>query len=105
MQLPNELLLSILRHLGPEFFQEERQRLTVCKRWYTVARLVHYEALHISVNELPEILCSEGKDERLELLKSNLRSLAIEVKLPEYLDRSRHALPTLPKFMEWNGIK
>lgn len=103
MQLPTELLLAILQHLGPEFFQDEHERLTVCKRWHTVARLVFYESLQLSVNELPALLRSEGIDDRLKTIKHSLRVLSIELRTPYKMKhRFPHVVSAHPEFEGWS---
>ncbi|KAI8664554.1 hypothetical protein NCS55_00964700 [Fusarium keratoplasticum] len=52
--LPTEILLLILRLLGPAFFRCDTRRLMVSKWWYDLARLVLLRDLEFSAKSLPK---------------------------------------------------
>ncbi|KAJ3460111.1 hypothetical protein MRS44_010978 [Fusarium solani] len=56
LQLPTEILLLILRLLGPGFFHHDTRRLMVSKWWYELARLVLLRDLQFSAKSLPRFL-------------------------------------------------
>ncbi|KAK4101984.1 hypothetical protein N658DRAFT_43065 [Parathielavia hyrcaniae] len=52
LQLPPELLLLVLGHLGSAFFAQDLRRLTVCKRWYDLAWRVFARELRLTEKSL-----------------------------------------------------
>jgi F-box-like len=52
LSLPPEVLLTILRSVGPHEFQKDTRRLSVCRKWYSFARIVLFEEIRLTVGSL-----------------------------------------------------
>jgi hypothetical protein len=52
LSLPPELLLIILRFVGPPEFQQDTRRLSVCRRWYSFARIVLLDEIKLTIGSL-----------------------------------------------------
>ncbi len=52
LQLPAELLILILNHVGPEFFAQDPRRLAVCKQWHDLAWPVLVRDLRLTTTAL-----------------------------------------------------
>lgn len=65
LQLPSEILLHVLDHVGASFFHQDIHRLCVSKRWYSLAWLILAQDLHLSLQTLPRFLANEGSFERI----------------------------------------
>ncbi|KAH6845739.1 hypothetical protein B0I37DRAFT_344851 [Chaetomium sp. MPI-CAGE-AT-0009] len=65
LQLPSELLLHILSHVGASFFYEDLHRLRVSKRWYSLTWLILARELHLDLRSLPRLLANEAAFERI----------------------------------------
>ena len=81
--LPNELQIQILNHLGTPFFREDISRLTVCKAWYTLAECVIKEDVHLGAKGLLNFLnppLNETREAGIpEWAKTQTRRLMISV--------------------------
>jgi len=59
LQLPSEILLHILGHVGASFFRQDISRLCVSKRWYNLAWLIQAQDLHMTLQTLPQFLAND----------------------------------------------
>ncbi|KAI9804832.1 MAG: hypothetical protein M1825_001200 [Sarcosagium campestre] len=55
ISLPTELLYMILEELGPETFQEDINRLLVCKAWYRLALPICYQRVCLTSRNLDQV--------------------------------------------------
>ncbi|UPK92912.1 hypothetical protein LCI18_003847 [Fusarium solani-melongenae] len=56
LHLPTEVLLLVLRLLGPEFFRHNTRRLMVSKWWYDLAMQILLRDLEFTAKSLPKFL-------------------------------------------------
>ncbi|EAQ90339.1 predicted protein [Chaetomium globosum CBS 148.51] len=66
LQLPSEILLHILNHVGASFFHQDPSRLRVSKRWYSLAWLILAQDPHLSLQTLPRLLANEETFGRIQ---------------------------------------
>ncbi|KAH6637218.1 hypothetical protein F5144DRAFT_569932 [Chaetomium tenue] len=66
LQLPSEILLHILDHVGASFFHQDTNRLRVSKRWYSLAWLILARDPHLSLQTLARLLANEEAFGRIQ---------------------------------------
>jgi hypothetical protein len=77
--LPAELLLMIIRSLGPAFFRSDIRHLTLFKGWYPHALRELLESIEISTEKLYKLLLStEAKEQSLKLLQQHAKYLRFQ---------------------------
>ncbi|WEW60422.1 hypothetical protein PRK78_005908 [Emydomyces testavorans] len=79
IQLPSELLLLILSFLGTAFFRQDPRRLSICKRWYILARNVFLAEIELSRNGLDRLLHFPDRHNRLASITSRVRKVSLQL--------------------------
>lgn len=82
--LPQEIVLHILRDVGPAHFQGNVNQLLICKSWFPAAQSVMVEELHLSENNLPYFLDGMlAKRHLWRLVEMNCRSVNLKILGPQ----------------------
>lgn len=82
--LPQEIVLHILRDVGPAHFQENVDQLLICKSWFPVAQSVMVEELHLSESNLPHFLENMLAERHLwRLVETNCRKVNLKLRGPQ----------------------
>ncbi|KAK3906449.1 hypothetical protein C8A05DRAFT_29653 [Staphylotrichum tortipilum] len=78
-QLPAEIWLMILEHLPPSFFQQDIRRLTLSRRWYSLAFPAFYPRVEYTPRVISRLIHRKSKslDRSRSLLRKSLRSINI----------------------------
>ncbi|KAK4107551.1 hypothetical protein N656DRAFT_785190 [Canariomyces notabilis] len=78
-QLPPEIWLIILEFLPPSFFQQDLRRLTLCKRWYSLAFPIFYRNIECTPRVISRLVMrkSESLDKARALLRKSLQCVNI----------------------------
>lgn len=84
--LPVELLLPIVDHLGPDFFREDARRLSLFKRWHSVAWALFVRDLQLTSRALIGFARNDGM-----LLRSLPHVVSITLSLQSYGTRGTPA--------------
>lgn len=66
LQLPSEILLHILDHVGSRFFHHDIRRLHVSKRWYSLAWVIQAQDLHFTLQSLPRFFANDEMFARIQ---------------------------------------
>ena len=99
LSLPPELLFIILRFVGPHEFQQDTRRLSVCRSWYSFARIVLLDEIQLTVGSLihAETCRSLAKQ---NYPASHCRGLSISldncVEIPKRANRHDHLIKEGP---------
>ncbi len=82
--LPQEIVLHILRDVGPAHFQGNVDQLLICKSWYPVAQSVMVEELHLSEDNLPYFLEHMLAQRNMwHLVETNCRKVHLRIRGPK----------------------
>ncbi|KAI1276339.1 hypothetical protein F5Y07DRAFT_367117 [Xylaria sp. FL0933] len=76
LQLPAELLLCILSHVGAGFFRQDISRLTISKQWYSLAWQIFVQDIYLTSQSLMRL--TENLD---VLMRSQPRISTVELSL------------------------
>ena len=79
LDLPSELLICILEHLGSAFFQEDINRLRVCRRWFSLAHEILLSTFHLSRNNLRTFVSIASPANHSEALERSLRDVSLRI--------------------------
>lgn len=116
LQLPPEILKNMFAQIGSSFFQEDLDRLTVCKHWFEFALPVCFKSIKLSRATLRGLVNS-GAIEKQPALKGSLETLELELRGyqscsstssfqehaqdSELLDPSTHEAPVENEITTW----
>jgi hypothetical protein len=82
--LPQEIVLHILRDVGPAHFQDNVNQLLICKSWYPAAQSVMVEELSLSEKNLPHFLERMLAQKYLwRLVETNCRKVNLKIRGPQ----------------------
>ncbi|KAF2462814.1 uncharacterized protein BDR25DRAFT_122562 [Lindgomyces ingoldianus] len=80
LQLPPEILIQVMNHVGSSYFREDLGRLTVCKQWFRFARTACFKDLQLFQKTLRRLLSSREVGRSLLLIKDSLEILDLGLK-------------------------
>ncbi|KAI1295180.1 hypothetical protein F5Y03DRAFT_309534 [Xylaria venustula] len=83
LQLPAELLLCILGHVGAGFFRWDLHRLTISKQWYTFAWQIFLQDIQLTSKSLIKLTDNVGV-----LMRSQPRIATVELSLEGFKEPS-----------------
>lgn len=81
MNLPSEILLLILEHLPASFFQQNLARLTLSRRWYSLAFPIYYPRIELTPRVISRLVHRKSKalDKARAQLRKSLRCANIVI--------------------------
>lgn len=79
LQLPPEILIQVMNHVGSYYFRENLERLTVCKEWFRFAHTACFRDLQLSQNTLRRLLSFPDVRRSLVLVQDSLEILNLKL--------------------------
>lgn len=80
LQLPPEILIQVMDHVGSPYFREDLGRLTVCKQWFRYAHTACFKDLQLSQKSLRRLMFSRDVGRSPLLLKDSVEILDLKLK-------------------------